>query len=192
MLTMSKKLTRTAIAAASLALMSACTSGVGDLPPLQSASTAELRVAPGDKVRIAVQDLESVSGDYTIDETGSISVPLIQQVKVSGLTYSEMEGALAAKLAEKDVLKNPNVTVQPLELRPVYIMGEVRQPGEYAYRQGMTVFAAISMAGGYTYRAKTDEVVITRITGDGQVTGTATDDTPIMPGDRIRIYERWF
>ncbi|GMN04241.1 polysaccharide biosynthesis/export family protein [Erythrobacter sp. MTPC3] len=192
MLTLSKKLTRTAIAAASLALVTACSSGTGGLAPLQSASTAELRVAPGDKVRIAVQDLEPVSGDYTIDETGSISVPLIQQVKVSGMTYSEMEGAIALALAEKDVLKNPNVTVQPLELRPVYIMGEVRQPGEYAYRQGLTVFAAISMAGGYTYRAQTDEVAITRTVGDENVTGTADEDTPIMPGDRIRIYERWF
>lgn len=192
MRTFSKNFTKAATAAIALALVSACSAGTGNLPALESAGPTQLRVAPGDKVRIAVQDLDNVSGDYTIDETGSISLPLVQQVKVSGLTYVEVEAALRQQFVAKDVLKNPNVTVQPIELRPVYILGEVRQPGEYAYRQGLTVFAAISMAGGYTYRAKTDEVEVTRTVGDNQQTGKATEDTVLLPGDRIRIFERWF
>ena len=192
MKTDTKTIFKTACAAGTLALMSACSSGLSDLPPLQSAASSQMRVAPGDKVRVTVQDLESVSGEYTIDETGSISVPFVQQVTISGMTYAEVERVLAERFETAAVLNNPSVTVQPLELRPVYIMGEVRQPGEYDYRQGLTVFAAISMAGGYTYRAKTDEVAITRTTGDTQTTGTADEDTRLLPGDRIRIYERWF
>ncbi len=179
-------------AATCMALTGGCSTGVGDLPPLQSVGVTEVQLAPGDKVRIAVQDLETLSGDYIVDEAGSLSLPLISRIEVAGLSYAQMQNAIAAQLIEADVLKNPNVTVQPLELRPIYIMGEVRQPGEYAYRQGLTVFAAISMAGGYTYRAKTGEVAVTRIAGDRSTTAVATEDSVILPGDRIRVYERWF
>lgn len=182
----------TLAAAACLALTGGCSSGLGDLPPLDSISVAEVRLAPGDKVRVAVQDLDAMSGDYIIDETGSVALPLINQVEAAGLTYTEMQSAIEARLAEQQILNNPNVTVQPLELRPIYIMGEVRQPGEYPYRQGLTVFAAISMAGGYTYRASTDQVAVTRMVGDTPTTAVATENSVILPGDRIEVYERWF
>ncbi|MEM7666578.1 MAG: polysaccharide biosynthesis/export family protein [Pseudomonadota bacterium] len=165
---------------------------MSDLPPLASVGAPEVKLAPGDKVRIAVQDLDVMSGDYIVDEAGSVSLPLIDRIEVAGLSYAQMQNTITAQLIEADVLKNPNVTVQPLELRPIYIMGEVRQPGEYAYRQGLTVFAAVSMAGGYTYRAKTGEVAVTRIVGERSTTAVANEDSVILPGDRIRVYERWF
>lgn len=179
-------------AATCLALATGCSSGLGDLPRLESVGATEVRLAPGDRVRIAVQDLDTMSGDYIVDETGSIPLPLIDQVAAAGLSYAQMQEAIAAQLVEANVLNNPNVTVQPLELRPIYIMGEVRQPGEYAYRQGLTVFAAISMAGGYTYRASTDEVAVTRMIGDRPTTAVASEDSVILPGDRIEVFERWF
>ncbi len=179
-------------AAMCLALTGACSSGMGNLPSLDSISATEVKLAPGDKIRVSVQDLDAMSGDYIIDETGSVALPLINQVAAAGMTYTEMQSAIETKLAQQQVLNNPNVTVQPLELRPIYIMGEVRQPGEYAYRQGLTVFAAISMAGGYTYRAATDEVAVTRMVGDKPTTAVATENSVILPGDRIEVYERWF
>lgn len=192
MRTFSINTAKAATAAILLVSVTACGSGTGGLPPLESSSATQLRVGPGDKVRVAVQDLDNVNGDYTIDETGSISLPLIQQVKVSGLTYVEMEQAVRDALVAKDVLKNPNVTVQPLELRPVFILGEVRQPGEIAYRQGMTVFEAVSQAGGYTYRANTKEVEVIRNEGGSAVSKKATENDVLRPGDRIRVFERWF
>ncbi len=192
MRTFSKNITKAATAAIMLSAMTACTGGAGGLPPLESASATQLRVGPGDKVRVAVQDLDNVNGDYTIDETGSISLPLIQQVRISGMTYSEAEAALRSALVAKEILRNPNVTVQPLELRPLSILGEVRNPGEIAYRQGMTVFEAISQAGGYTYRANTKEVEVIRNEGGAAVSKKATENDILMPGDRIRVFERWF
>lgn len=179
-------------AAACLAVTGGCSTGLSDLAPVESTGAVEVSLAPGDKVEISIQDLEAVSGEYIIDEAGSLSLPLIDRVELAGLSYTEAQNVIAAKLVAAEVLKKPNVTVQPLELRPIYILGEVRQPGEYAYRQGLTVFAAVSMAGGYTYRAKTDKVEVTRII-DGQSTkGLAKEDSVILPGDRIRVYERWF
>ncbi|MEL7197049.1 MAG: polysaccharide biosynthesis/export family protein [Pseudomonadota bacterium] len=179
-------------AAIMISAMAACSGGAGNLPPLQSAGETQLRVGPGDKVRIAVQDLDAVNGDYTIDETGAISLPLIQQVQISGMTYVEATAALRNALIAKDVLKNPNVTVQPLELRPISILGEVRNPGEIEYRQGMTVFEAVSQAGGYTYRANTKEVEVLRTQGGSVVSSKATENDVLRPGDRIRVFERWF
>lgn len=183
---------KVAAATIMLSAMTACTSGAGGLPTLESASTAELRVGPGDKLRVAVQDLPNVDGDYTIDETGSISLPLVQQVRVSGKTYAEVEEALRGALISKDVLKNPNVTVQPLELRPISILGEVRRPGEISFRQGMTVFEVVSQAGGYTYRANTKEVEVIRTVNGTVVSSKATENDVLKPGDRIRVFERWF
>lgn len=179
-------------AASCLAVTGGCTSGLSDLPPLENVGVAEVKLAPGDRVGITVQELETMSGEYIVDETGVISLPFIDQVAVSGLTYVQMQNAIAQRLVAGDVVKDPNVTVQPLDLRPIYVMGEVRRPGEYAFRQGLTVFAAIAMAGGYTYRANTGEVAVTRTVGDQTTTAVATEDSVILPGDRIRIYEGWF
>ncbi|KWV92899.1 polysaccharide biosynthesis/export family protein [Erythrobacter sp. YT30] len=192
MRTFSTNITKAAAAAIMLSTMAACSSGAGGLPPLESASATELRVGPGDKVRVAVQDLDNVNGDYTIDETGSISLPLVQQVRISGMTYVEATAALRSALIAKDILKNPNVTVQPLELRPISILGEVRNPGELEFRQGMTVFEAVSQAGGYTYRANTKEVEVIRNENGTPVSRKATENDVLKPGDRIRVFERWF
>ena len=164
-------------------------SGVRPLPPIAS---AEYRVDAGDKLHIEVQDLQDASGDYIVDETGAISLPMVKNVPVRGMTYSQVATTIEDTLRAHRILLEPKVSVQPLELRPFYIMGEVGKPGEYPYRQGMTVFSAVSVAGGYTYRAKSDSVVITRTINGRTVTGSATEKTYILPGDRIRVFERWF
>ena len=89
-------------------------------------------------------------------------------------------------------LTEPIISVQPGASRPFYVIGEVKGAGEFTYRQGMTVLSAISAAGGYTYRAKEGEVEIVRNINGKQARMRASEDTPILPGDRIRVYERWF
>jgi polysaccharide export outer membrane protein len=117
---------------------------------------------------------------------------MVKDVVVRGKGFREIEDAIANAYRAGGILTNPLVTVQPGVLRPFYVMGEVNKPGEYAYRQGMTVLAALSAAGGYTYRAQTGAVAIIRTTNGQDVEARASEDTPIQPGDRIRVYERWF
>lgn len=181
--------------AASCALMAVggCSNGLGGLDPVQAQSTIpEYRIDTADKLRVVVQEMKDLSNDYVVDETGAIALPLIKQVSVRNKTLREAEGEIEKVLADRNILVNPKVSIQPLDLRPLYILGEVNRPGEYAFRQGMTVFAAVSAAGGYTYRAKTGKVAITRTINGKPVTGTGSDDTVIMPGDRIKVMERWF
>ena len=90
------------------------------------------------------------------------------------------------------VCQRMGISVQPVRLRPVYILGEVKTPGEYQYRAGMSVLAAISVAGGYTFRAQQDAVEITRTVNGRPVVGKATAADMIQPGDTVRVHEKWF
>lgn len=172
--------------------LAGCGPSLGSMANLQSAPTSTYRVESGDQLLITVQDLDSAKGTYVVDDSGAISLPMIKDVVVRGKGFREIEDALENAYRDARVLTNPIVTVQPGELRPFYVMGEVNKPGEYTYRQGMTVLAALSAAGGYTYRAKTGTVAIIRTINGQDVEARATEDTPIQPGDRIRVYERWF
>jgi len=105
----------------------------------------------------------------------------------------EIEQGIAASLLRQGIMTgDPVVNVGPVELRPFYVVGEVNKPGQFEYRQGMTVLAAISAAGGYTYRAQTGKVAVTRIVNGKDVTSKADEFATVLPGDRIRVYERWF
>ena len=78
-----------------------------------------------------------------------------------------------------------------LNYRPFYIYGEVGEAGQYPYSSGMTVLNAIAVAGGYTYRAANDRVYITRGKGN-EVEYPASQAVKILPGDVIRVPERFF
>ncbi|TCM39871.1 polysaccharide biosynthesis/export family protein [Novosphingobium aerophilum] len=178
---------------ASSLMLGACSSPTASLPTLASTQAGPYRVGAGDKLHIVVQDLTTADGDYIVEDTGAISLPYIKQVNVAGLTYREIEQGIAATLLRQGIMTgDPVVNVGPVELRPFYVVGEVNQPGQFAYRQGMTVLAALSAAGGYTYRAQTGKVAITRQVDGKDVTAQADETTIILPGDRIRVYERWF
>lgn len=179
--------------AAGAAMLAGCSSPMASMPVLSASEPGPYRVGAGDKLRIVVQDLQNANGDYIVEDTGAISLPYIKQINVAGMTYRQIEDGIASALVSGGIMTgNPVVNVGPVELRPFYVMGEVNQPGQFAFRQGMTVLSALSAAGGYTYRAKKNEVSVTREIDGKVVTVRADENTPILPGDRIRVYERWF
>jgi len=174
-------------------MLGGCSSPTSSMPTLASTPAGPYRVGAGDKLHIVVQDLDAANGDYTVEDTGSISLPYIKQINVAGMTYREIEQGITAALLQQGIMSgSPVVNVGAVELRPFYVTGEVNKPGQFAYRQGMTVLSALSAAGGYTYRAKTGEVAITRTVDGKEVTAKAVETTPVLPGDTIRVYERWF
>lgn len=149
------------------------------------------RLGAGDRVRVTVFGQEDLSGEFELDGAGRLSLPLIQRVQAAGLTLNELEAAIANKL-KPDFLKNPRVSVEVLNYRPFYILGEVKNPGSYPYVNGMTVINAVALAGGYTYRAKENKVTIVR-TGDiERKTISADHGTVVLPGDVIQVPERFF
>jgi polysaccharide export outer membrane protein len=177
---------------AALAIMlslAACSSQGANLPLVEQskADEASYRLGPGDKLHIIVVGADELTGDYAVGDNGAVSMPLIGDVKAAGLTRGQLERATEQKLAQ-GYIKNPKVGISILTYRPFYIFGEVTKPGEYPYASGMRVMSAVATAGGFTYRANENFVVLTR---NGQER-RALPNTPIQPDDVIRVPERYF
>jgi polysaccharide export outer membrane protein len=177
------------LAALALALpMTAC-SGGGSLPPISSSphQLSQYTLGPGDQLSIKVVGADDLTGDYPVSDSGTVSVPLIGDVKAAGLTRAELEQEIANKLAQ-GYIRSPKVSVAIEKYRPFYIYGEVAKPGEYPYASGMKVLNAIATAGGFTYRANENYVIVQR---HGEK-GSATGGTAIEPDDVIDVPERLF
>lgn len=161
-------------------------------PPMEVAvptpgPAQEYQLGAGDKVRVQVFGDETLSGEYQVDGRGAFTFPLVGAIAAGGLTSTQLESALETKL--KEYMRAPNVSVEILNYRPFYIVGEIRKPGSYPYVDGMTVVNAVAIAGGFTYRARENEFVIQR-KPSGQI--NARPATPVLPGDVIIVRERFF
>jgi polysaccharide biosynthesis/export protein len=148
------------------------------------------RLDNGDRLRITVFGQDTVSGEYVVDGGGFISLPLLEQVEARGRTASELEQQIAQRLTSEGYLINPSVNVQILTYRPFFILGEVNQPGQFAFVEGMTVLTGVAMSGGFTHRADSDGFTITRRVGNKIVEARANRNTPVKPGDVIYVHQR--
>jgi protein involved in polysaccharide export with SLBB domain len=175
-------------------LISGCTASSlseAEQQSLAAAAVAAPKLQPGDKIRINVYGEDKLSGDYEIDQSGQISLPLAGTIEAVGLTQTELEQALAKKF-RSEYLKNPKVTVTIATLRPFYMMGEVTKPGEYPYKSGLNILTALAIAGGPTYRASRNTVQIQRRGETSMREYPISASVPILPGDVIRVPERYF
>jgi len=164
--------------------------GTGSIDAAQPAVEA-MRLQAGDKIRVTVYGEDKISGEYEIDPSGFVSLPLAGTVQAAGLTKISLEQSLSEKL-KSNYLRDPKVTVDVATFRPIYVLGEVQKPGEYPFRSGLNVVSAMAVAGGATYRASNSRVLIQR-SGEPALKEYALDPSvPIMPGDVLRIPERYF
>lgn len=143
----------------------------------------------GDKVRVTVYGEAELSGEFELDGKGTISMPLIGAVDALSLDARGLEDRIAGILRD-GYLKDPRVSIEILSLRPIYVLGEVNNPGSYPYRAGLSILNAAAMAGGFTYRADEDDIEVKR-GGRGQPVVMAPESL-VRPGDIIRVNERFF
>jgi protein involved in polysaccharide export with SLBB domain len=158
---------------------------------LAAAAIAPAKLQPGDKIRITVYGEDKLSGDYQLDQSGQISLPLAGTITAQGLTQAELEQALAKKFRNQ-YLKDPKVTVTVATLEPFYLIGEVQKPGQYPYQSGLNVLTALAIAGGPTYRANRTTVQIQRRGETSMHEYPISTSVPILPGDVIKVPERYF
>lgn len=104
---------------------------------------------PDDKLNIKVFQFPELSGDYTVSGNGSISIAPIGELRAAGSTAIELSRAISDRLVKAGFSSKPGTTVDVLQSRPIYVMGDVQKPGEYPYRHGLTALQAISLAGGW-------------------------------------------
>jgi protein involved in polysaccharide export with SLBB domain len=154
-------------------------------------SIPEYRMGSGDKIRVITFGEEALTGEFSIGGSGMVSLPLIGEVKAAGLSVSEFQGQVESKLKE-GYLKEPRVSVEVLNYRPFYILGEVEKPDTYPYTNGLTVLNAVATAGGFTYRANTKRVFIKRSDSTVEQEFPLSTSTLVAPGDTIRVGERFF
>lgn len=154
-------------------------------------SYPEIRLSPGDRLRVTVFGEERLSGDYDLDLNGNASLPLAGTVRLAGMTKAEAEAAVSKKL-RSEYLRNPKVTVDVTSFRPFYVTGQVERPGEFPYRNRLNLISALAVAGGPTYRASRSKIYIQR-GGVGAFQEFEPSPTvPVFPGDVIRVPERYF
>lgn len=150
-----------------------------------------VRLAPGDKLKITVFEEDRLTGEYEVDSSGAVSLPLAGNVRAAGLTPGELENVIAGKL-RGTFLRSPKVTVSVVNFRPFYILGEVEKPGQYDYQTGLNVLSAMAIAGGGTYRASRAKVMIQRAGTANFQEFPMSPSVPVGPGDLIKVPERYF
>jgi polysaccharide biosynthesis/export protein len=154
--------------------------------------TGAYRLATGDQVRLIVYDQPGLSNIYGVDASGNISVPLIGAVKAENKTTRQLEAAISSRLQEQNLVTEPKVAVEVGVYRPFSILGEVRAPGRFPYSPGMTVEAAVALAGGYTIHADQGLVRVTHRYGNEMSTEYVPPIATVKPGDVVYISERWY
>jgi polysaccharide export outer membrane protein len=162
----------------------------------------EYRLGPGDLIEVGVFGVEEFRHTIRVNASGLVKLPLLDPITASGLTPAELEQRLTEQL-ETDVIKNPQVSVFVKEYRsqPVYVLGSVRNPGQYQITLQMRIVDAISMAGGLGPNAG-DQAVIQRPSRDGSEqlinvdlkelleNGDLGRNVVVQGGDVIHIKER--
>jgi polysaccharide export outer membrane protein len=153
--------------------------------------TSDYRLGTGDKVRVTVYDETDLSGEFEVDATGYVRLPLIGQVKAGGRTAYQLEGAVEQSLMD-GYLKSPRVSVEVTTYRPFYIIGQVSRPGQYPYTNNMSALDAVGVAGGFTDHAVESTLYI-RHQGDTKEVEVPADETvKIQPGDVVRVDQTVF
>ncbi|HIV77228.1 MAG TPA: polysaccharide export protein [Candidatus Sphingomonas excrementigallinarum] len=173
-------------AATAPAMAGATTGATTPVAPL-----VDYKLGVADKVRIIVFNEDTLSGEFTVSDSGVLSLPLIGDVKAIGRTPREVIKDIETKLAD-GYLRQPRVSMDVLTYRPFYILGEVSKPGEYPYSNGLSALNAVARAEGFTYRANKKKIFIKRFGETAEREYKLDSGVTIYPGDTVRVGERYF
>jgi polysaccharide export outer membrane protein len=161
--------------------------------PLES----DYKIAPMDTVSVKVFKSQDLSGDYQVDLTGHISLPLVGEVEAANLTTAQLDQTLTQALGQK-YFEHPDVSVgvKASTRRSVTVDGAVKQAGSFPIAGPTTLMQAVALAGGTTEDANARRVAVFRTIG-GQRQAAAFDltairhsqgqDPPIYPGDIVVV-----
>jgi len=171
--------------------------------PSQGALLPETyRIGPEDVLQISVWKNDGLTRTVPVRPDGKISLPLLNDVLVAGLTPLELQAQLVTRFSE--FIPMPEVTVIVTEIHSVKfsVMGEVLRPGRYEARSQVTVPEALALAGGFTMFASRKEIIILRpegrsikslkfnmkkLLGDGSLSSSDDESVYVRPGDTLIV-----
>jgi polysaccharide biosynthesis/export protein len=177
---------------------------VGPQPAANAAPMVSLgkdyRVGPNDLIDIEVFEMDNLKRTVRVNAAGAISLPLIGQVPVAGLTSQEVEERIAARYSEK-YLQNPQVSVFIKEFTSerITIEGAVAHPGIFPLAGQITLLRALAIAGGFGSIANTSEVMLYRVNEknerqvavfDVEKIRAGKSEDPVIKGDDLIVVQR--
>lgn len=121
------------------------------------------RVGPGDILKVNVWKNEQLTQELSVRPDGAITLPLLGDIQVAGKTLEQVDTAISEQ-GGRFFTEPLSVTTQVLEIKSyrVYVLGEVQKPGEYSPATQVTVLQALSLGGGFTRFASSDEIMVIR------------------------------
>lgn len=136
--------------------------GAPDAPSVVSLES-DYRIAPMDTVTVKVFKAPDLSGDYEVDLTGHISLPLVGEVEAANLTTAQLDQKLTSVLGAK-YFQNPDVSVgvKASTKRSVTVDGAVKQAGSFPVAGNTSLMQAVALAGGTTEDANPHRVAVFR------------------------------
>jgi polysaccharide export outer membrane protein len=140
----------------------------------------------GDKVHVSVYGEDDLSGEYQVDGSGMVRLPLVGTIRAGGFTAPALGVSIAGALAQ-GYLKTPKVNVEITAYRPFYIIGAVNRPGNYPYVANMTALDAVALGGGFTDKAKESTIYVRHEGSTHEDPLPASQITRIFPGDVVRV-----
>jgi protein involved in polysaccharide export with SLBB domain len=153
---------------------------------------ASPELLPGDAVRVQVWREADISGVFTVDDRGIVTLPLLGEREVSGLDPSELRDTLLADY--KEYLQNPSIEITIL--RRINILGEVRSPGLYPVDATISLADALALAGGVTPIADPNKIQLVRdnvVIAEGVDQAAVIGASDIRSGDQIVVgMKSWF
>lgn len=184
-------------------LASGCGSTMDNSKVNLAAPTESTTLGPGDVFQMRIVGEKELPEEYQIASDGTVDLPYIHTVKVSGLEQQEIARVIRKRLMDEKVLTDPSVVVSVKEYnsKRVTILGSVQKPGSFPLTPGLSLIQAISLAGGLNAIANKDRVNLTRRTKGGRhtvvisveaITEGRSPDFPLQAGDAIYVHERVF
>ena len=142
------------------------------------------KIGPGDVLSISVWKEEGMQLEVLVRPDGEITFPLAGEIKAGGLSTKALSDVLVTKLER--YIPHPNVTVSVLssQSNKVYVIGKVNRPGEFVATGYLDVLQALTMAGGLTPYADSDEIKIIRRTDVGTKV-ELFDYDEVISGERL-------
>ena len=165
------------------------------LPPgmslAQTAETSSYHLSAGDIIKVHVMGQEDLSVEVPVSDTGEIIYPLLGELKVEGLTREETERLVYQKL-KPDYLVEPVVSVTILKYRQIFLQGQVKLAGPYAYTPGLSLRRAILDAGGFTDLANQDKIYVVNEFEPQGKERRVDMDYQVQPGDIVTVKASFF
>lgn len=182
---------RTVVGSLVVAVASACSPSQPP-PAVTTGTQASPELLPGDAVRVQVWREADISGVFTVDDRGIVTLPLLGERQVSGLDPTELRDALLSDY--KEYLQNPSIEVSIL--RRINILGEVRSPGLYPVDATISLADALALAGGVTQIADPNKIQLVRdnaVIAEGVDQAAMIGASDIRSGDQIVVgMKSWF